>query len=101
MSHLPRALTARPRLPRAVFHVQRGELRQRDREGQENQLAALGLVVNAVILWNTRYMERALRQLPGYGFDVRTEDVVTLNPFVRVVSVRHKHDRCGARAFGT
>jgi hypothetical protein len=29
---------------RAVFHGQRGELRQRYREGQEDQLGALGLV---------------------------------------------------------
>ena len=33
---------------RAVFHGQRGELRQRYREGQEDQLGALGLVVNVV-----------------------------------------------------
>ena len=38
---------------RAVFHGKRGELRQRYREGQEDQLGALGLVVNIIILWNT------------------------------------------------
>jgi TnpA family transposase len=58
---------ARHRLARAVFHGQRGELRQRYREGQEDQLGALGVVVNAIILWNTRYMERAPKQLQGYG----------------------------------
>jgi hypothetical protein len=31
----------------------RGELRRRYREGQEDQLGALGLVVNLVVLWNT------------------------------------------------
>ena len=31
---------------RAIFHGQRGEVRQRYREGQEDQLGALGLVVN-------------------------------------------------------
>jgi TnpA family transposase len=56
---------ARHRLARAVFHGQRGELRQRYREGQEDQLGALGLVANAIILWNTRYMERAITQLQG------------------------------------
>jgi TnpA family transposase len=71
---------ARHRLARAVFHGQRGELRQRYREGQEDQLGALGLVVNAIILWNTRYMERALRQLQGYGLDVRPEDIARLSP---------------------
>jgi TnpA family transposase len=33
-------------LSRRVFHGQRGELRQKYREGQEGQLGALGLVIN-------------------------------------------------------
>ncbi len=70
----------RHRLARAVFHGQRGELRQRYREGQEDQLGALGLVVNAIILWNTRYMERALRQLQRYGLDIQPEDIERLSP---------------------
>ncbi len=41
-----------------MFYGQRGELRQRYREGQEDQLHALGLVVNAIIIWNTMYMQR-------------------------------------------
>ena len=36
----------RHKLARAVFHGKQGELRQRYREGQEDQLGALGLVVN-------------------------------------------------------
>jgi TnpA family transposase len=40
-------------LAREVFHGRRGELRQRYREGQEDQLGALGLVVNVLVLWNT------------------------------------------------
>ena len=47
----------------AVFHGKRGELRQRYREGQEDQLGALGLVVNILALWNTIYMEAVLEQL--------------------------------------
>ena len=46
---------SRHRLARKIFHGQRGELRQRYREGQEDQLGALGLVLNAVTLWNTGY----------------------------------------------
>ena len=30
------------------------------REGQEDQLGALGLVVNVLVLWNTLYMGRGL-----------------------------------------
>jgi hypothetical protein len=55
-------------------------LRQRYREGQEDQLGALGLVVNTIILWNTIYMDAALDQLRAEGFDVRDEDVARLSP---------------------
>jgi TnpA family transposase len=50
-------------LARHVFHGQRGELRQRYRQGQEDQLGALGLVVNIIVLWNTWYMQEALSEL--------------------------------------
>ena len=55
-------------------------LRQRYREGQEDQLGALGLVVNVIVLWNTIYMDAALNQLRAEGFDVRDEDVARLSP---------------------
>lgn len=65
---------------RAVFHGKRGELRQHYREGQEDQLGALGLVLNMIVLWNTSYMEAALNQLRADGFEVRDEDVARLSP---------------------
>src|SRR6516162_7772811 len=67
---------------RRVFHGQRGEVRQRYREGQEDQLGALGLVVNILVLWNTLYMDAALEQLRAEGFTVRAEDVARLSPLV-------------------
>ena len=70
----------RHQLARVIFHGRRGELRQRYREGQEDQLGALGLVVNLVILWNTIYMDAALAQLRIEGFYVRPEDVARLSP---------------------
>ena len=69
----------RHQLARAVFHGKRGELRQRYREGQEDQLGGLGLVVNIIVLWNTIYMDVALNQLRAEGFDVRPEDVARLS----------------------
>jgi TnpA family transposase len=70
----------RHQLARIVFHGKRGELRQRYREGQEDQLGALGLVVNVIVLWNTIYMDAALNQLRAEGQDVRDEDVARLSP---------------------
>ena len=67
-------------LARKCFFGQRGELRQRYREGQEDQLGALGLVVNALILWNTRYMDAALNHLKSQGFEPKPEDLARLSP---------------------
>jgi Tn3 transposase DDE domain len=69
-------------LGRAVFHGKRGELRQRYREGQEDQLGALGLVLNVIVLWNTIYMNAALTQLRAEGYSVRDEDVARLSPLI-------------------
>jgi TnpA family transposase len=73
---------SRHSVARAVFHGQRGELRQRYREGQEDQLGALGLVVNAIVLWNTLYMEAALEQLRAGGSLVHADDVARLSPLL-------------------
>jgi TnpA family transposase len=76
---------ARHSVARAVFHGQRGELRQRYREGQEDQLGALGLVVNVIVLWNTLYMDAALQHLRAEGYPVQPTDVARLSPLV------HRH----------
>ena len=65
---------------RAVFHGKRGELRQNYREGQEDQLGALGLVLNMIVLWNTIYIEAALNQLRAEGYAVKDEDAYRLSP---------------------
>lgn len=69
-------------LARDVFHGKRGELRQKYREGQEDQLGALGLVVNVIVLWNTIYLDAVLTQLRQEDYPVRDEDVARLSPFV-------------------
>ena len=69
-------------LARDVFHGKRGELRQRYREGQEDQLGALGLVINIIVLWNTIYIDAALTQLRQEGYPVQDEAVARLSPFV-------------------
>jgi TnpA family transposase len=69
-------------LARDVFHGKRGELRQRYREGQEDQLGALGLVVNIIVLWNTIYMDAAIEQLRQESYPVQNEDVARLSPFI-------------------
>lgn len=70
---------------RIICHGQRGEIRKRYREGQEDQLGALGLVTNAVILWNTIYMQKALDYLRQEGLEINPEDESRLSP----LSYRH------------
>jgi TnpA family transposase len=67
---------------RAVFFGKKGELRKKYREGQEDQLGALGLVVNVIALWNTVYIERALAQLRDEGYAQQEEDVARLSPLL-------------------
>lgn len=67
-------------LSRVVFHGQRGEVRQRYREGQEDQLGALGLVVNVIVLWNTCYMDAASSKLRELGQELKLEDLARLSP---------------------
>ena len=71
---------SRHSLARVTYFGQKGEVRQRYREGQEEQLGALGLVVNAVVLWNTLYMHRALDEMRGRGMKIATEDIECLSP---------------------
>ncbi|MFI7034702.1 Tn3 family transposase [Microbispora rosea] len=49
----------------------------------EDQIGALGLVLNAIVLFNTRYMDAPVVQLRADGLEVRDEDVARLSPFVR------------------
>ena len=76
---------SRHSVARAIFHGQRGELRQRYRDGQEEQLGALGLVLNVIVLWNTLYLTEVLDYLRSNGVDVDPHDVSRLSP------LKHKH----------
>ncbi len=60
---------ARNSLARAVFIHRLGEIRDRTYENQQHRASGLNLVVTAIILWNTRYLERAVATLR------QTEDV--------------------------
>ena len=75
-----RAAGTAPRPTAPLTSLQHAELRQRYREGQDDQFGALGLVVNVILLWNTIYMDAALAQLRAEGFEVRDEDVARLSP---------------------
>ena len=70
-------------LAQKIFHGRKGELYQRYHEGMEDQLGALGLVLNCVVLWNTVYIDAALDRLRASGYPVQDEDDARLSPFKR------------------
>ncbi len=76
---------ARHRLIRAVCHGKRGEIRKPHRQGQEDQLGVLGLVLNAIALWNATYIGAAVEQIRAEGVEVDPNDVARLSPLM------HKH----------
>jgi TnpA family transposase len=71
---------ARNALARAVFFYRLGEMRDRGFENQSNRASGLNLVVAAIILWNTVYLERALEVLQKRGDPIREDLVPHLSP---------------------
>ena len=71
---------SRHNVARAVCYGQRGEIRKRYREGQENQLGALGLVTNAIILWNSIYMQKSVGHLRKTPMEIKDVDLERLSP---------------------
>ena len=70
-------------LAQKIFHGRKGELYQRYHDGMEDQLGALGLVLNCIVLWNTVYIDATLGRLRASGHPVQDEDVARLSPFMR------------------
>ena len=70
----------RHRLGRRVHHGERGEIRSPLRQGQEEQLGALGLALNSIAHWNAIYMQEALGQIRLNGGTVHDTDIAHLSP---------------------
>lgn len=78
-------------LGRHIFHGRKGELHQAYREGQEDQLGALGLVLNCVTLWNTVYLNRALETLRAQCYPIMEQDTARLSAYMRKHINVHGH----------
>ncbi|BAI73393.1 transposase [Azospirillum sp. B510] len=64
---------ARNALARAIFFNRLGEMRDRSFENQVFRASGLNLLVSAIILWNTRYLEAAFAELASQGHGVTPE----------------------------
>ena len=71
---------ARNALARAVFFNRLGELRDRTYENQRYRASGLNLVVAAIALWNTVYLERAIKMLRERGQVIPDDLLAHLSP---------------------
>ena len=71
---------ARNALARAVFFNRQGDLRDRSFENQRYRASDLNLIVAAIILWNTVYLERAVAALREHGIAIDDEALAHLSP---------------------
>lgn len=71
---------AKNALARAVFFHRVGKLRDRRFEHQRYRASGLNLVVAAIVLWNTVYLERAVQRLQAHGQTVDDTLLTHLSP---------------------
>jgi TnpA family transposase len=71
---------ARNALARAIFFNRMGQIRDREIEQQQYRASGLTLVTAAIALWNTVYLERAIKALKNGGYPVDDELLQHLSP---------------------
>jgi TnpA family transposase len=71
---------SRHALARAVFFHRLGELRDRTAEDMAHRASGLNLVVNAIVLWNTTYLARAVAYVRGHGIALTNEELSHVAP---------------------
>ncbi|MBD2628128.1 Tn3 family transposase [Trichormus variabilis] len=71
---------AKHTLKRAVFFNRLGEVRDRSYEDQFYRASGLNLVVAAIVVWNTVYIEKAVEHLKQQGMDIPEEHLQHLSP---------------------
>ena len=67
-------------LRRAVFFNRLGEIRDRSYENQRHRASGLNLLVEAIILWNTTYLQRAVDHLRDQRQHPAPGDLAHLSP---------------------
>lgn len=87
---------SRHKLARDICHGKRGQIMQAYRQGQEDQLGALGLVLNAAVPWTTRYLDAAVTELRALPADAREHDVLG-EDVARLSPLKHANLNCLGR----
>jgi hypothetical protein len=63
-----------------LFFAHQGKIRRKQEEEMSLAAGCLNLITNAVIVWNTVYMNAAIQQLKSKGYPVLEEDIKNLSP---------------------
>ena len=71
---------ARNALARAVFFNRLGEIRDYSFEQQQYRASGLNLLTAAIVLWNTVYIERAVKALREQGQEIDDDHLQYLSP---------------------
>ena len=71
---------ARHALAQAVFVHKQGRIADRTLQNQEHRASGLNLVIAAIALWNTLYMQRAVEHLRERGVAAPDELLAHLSP---------------------
>jgi len=80
-------------LGRRIHHGERSEIRVPLRQGQEEQLGALGLALNTVVHWNAIHMQEAIQQARADGTEAHNDDLAHLSPLIwRHLNFLGRHD---------
>ena len=69
-------------LRRQLFFANLGQIRRRSTEDQDTQGEALTLLTNAIIAWNTTYIQAATQHLTTGGTHIPTEHLTHLSPAI-------------------
>jgi TnpA family transposase len=67
-------------LRRWLLFADEGKIRKSQLQAQATQASALTLVTNAIIVWNTRYMQAVIDQLKEEGYSISNDDLSHISP---------------------
>jgi TnpA family transposase len=67
-------------LAKAVFFHRLGELRDRSLEDQLHRASGLNLLIAAIVLWNTVYLDKAVLHLKAAGWTITDEQLSHIAP---------------------
>ena len=67
-------------LARALYFYRLGEVRDRTYEMQHHRASGLNLVISAIILWNTVYIEKAVNVLRESGENIPDDLLKHISP---------------------